>query len=117
MHASGTSYMILGEDEFVPPFINDEAEKVTLPVKYSLPDKTKWVTLYIGAGKKDKINKVDIVGLLLQKGKLGKDELGKVEVLDNSAYAAVLRTKANSVVALVKEERLKNKKVKIEISQ
>jgi ATP-independent RNA helicase DbpA len=72
--------------------------------------------LYIGAGKKDKINKMDIVGMMLRNGQLQKDELGKIEVLDHSAYVAVKRDKINKTIELIKEERIKKKRVKIEIS-
>jgi ATP-independent RNA helicase DbpA len=72
--------------------------------------------LYIGAGKKDKINKMDIVGMILQKGRLQKEELGKVEVLDHSSYVAVKRNKITKTLQLLKEEKIKNKKVKMGIS-
>lgn len=116
MHAKGTSYLILTEDE-KPSFLKQRIEFEDLPKKNIFPEATSWATLYIAAGKKDKVNKVDIVGLLLQKGKLEKDELGLIEVLDYSSYAAVKRTKINHAVSLIKNEKIKNKKVKIEVSR
>ncbi len=115
MHAKGTSYLILTEDEKLSYIAQPEIEE--LPDKLKLPEPAPWVTLYIAAGKKDKINKVDIVGLLLQKGKLAKDELGLIEVLDHSSYAAVKRDKIEKLVQLIKTEKIKNKKIKIEISR
>jgi ATP-independent RNA helicase DbpA len=82
----------------------------------TLPKPCEWKTLYIGAGKKDKINKMDIVGMILQKGQLQKDELGKIEVLDHSAYVAVKSNKIYKTLQLVKEEKIKNKIIKMEIS-
>ena len=117
MNATGTSYLILSESEFIPPFIKEKPTEVELSKTSSLPEKSKWCTLYIAAGKKDKINKVDIVGLLLQKGKLDKDELGLIEVLDYSSYAAVSINKIESVLDLIKTEKLKNRKIKMEISR
>ncbi|MFN3342100.1 MAG: DEAD/DEAH box helicase [Flavobacteriales bacterium] len=116
MSAQGTAYFLLGVNDHLPKFL-----KVT-PVEESLPDKLvllapcEWRTLYIGAGKKDKINKMDIVGMLLQKGQLKKEELGKIEVLDYSAYAAVKANKIVKTLQLIKEEKIKNRKVKMEIS-
>jgi hypothetical protein len=52
----------------------------------------------------------------MQKGKLEKYEVGLIEVLDHSSYAAVSRTKINKVLELIKGEKVKNKKVKMEIS-
>ena len=80
------------------------------------PENTNWCTLYIAADKKDKINKMDMVGMLLQKGKLQKDELGLIEVLDFSSYAAIDTKKIDSVLNLIKNEKIKKKQVKMEVS-
>ena len=117
MNAKGTSYLILSEGEYVPTFIKEKPTEEILPEKNILPENTPWCTLYIAAGKKDKINKMDIVGMLLQKGKLNKDELGLIEVLDFSSYAAVSRKKIDAVLGLIKNEKIKNRKVKMEISK
>jgi len=116
MHSSGTAYVILTEDE-KPSFLKDKTEIEVLPEKDVVPENTSWATLYLGAGRKDKINKIDIVGLLMKKGKLGKDELGLIEVQDYASYAGVSRKKIGNIVNLLKNEKIKNKKIKIEISR
>ncbi|MGZ4058544.1 MAG: DEAD/DEAH box helicase [Bacteroidia bacterium] len=116
MNAKGTAYLLLGEGEHVPSFIKDTPPEEKIETRTKVPENTPWCTLYIAAGKKDKINKMDIVGMLLQKGKLQKEELGLIEVLDFSSYAAVSRNKIDSVLKLIKEEKIKNKKVKMEVS-
>lgn len=116
MHGSGTAYFLLEEGDYLPPFLQATPEEMVLPKKLTLPKPSPWKTLYISAGKKDKVNKMDIVGMLLQKGGLEKDELGKIEVLDHSAYVAIKRDKINKALQLVRDERIKNKKVKMEIS-
>lgn len=116
MHAKGTAYLILNEEE-KQDYLRQKPEIEVLPEKLSLPEITPWATLYIAAGKKDKVNKVDIVGLLLKKGELDKEDLGLIEVLDHSSYAAVKRNRIEKVVQLVKGEKVKNRKVKIEISR
>ncbi|MFC3199376.1 DEAD/DEAH box helicase [Parapedobacter deserti] len=116
MHATGTSYLFLTPDE-KPDYLADLPEKEDLPENPTLPPPVDWITLYIAAGKKEKVNKVDIVGLLLQKGGLAKDDLGLIEVLDHSAYAAVKRDKIEAVVRRVKNEKIKGKRVKIEVSR
>jgi superfamily II DNA/RNA helicase len=116
MHAKGTSYLILTEDEKLA-YLQQSPEIEELPEKLVLPKPTPWATLYIAAGKKDKINKVDIVGLLLQKGELTKEDLGLIEVLDHSSYAAVKRNRIERTVQLIRNEKIKNKKVKIEVSR
>ncbi len=117
MHAEGTTYLVLSENEKIPAWLDELPEFEELPKKIVLPEKTNWTTLYLGAGKKDKINKIDIVGLLLQKGQLKKDELGLITVLDYMAFAAVKSDRINEVVRLLRDETIKKKKVRIEISE
>ncbi|MEO3406462.1 DEAD/DEAH box helicase [Mucilaginibacter sp. CAU 1740] len=116
MNAKGTSYLMLTPDEKLP-YLKELPEVEVLPEKLIFPPASPWVTLYIAAGKKDKVNKVDIVGLLLKKGGLDKDDLGLIEVLDYSSYAAIKRDKIEAVVRQVKAEKIKGKKVKMEISR
>jgi len=116
MQATGTAYLLLGEKEYVPAFIKEKPIAETISGKRILPENPIWCTVYVAAGKKDKINKMDIVGLFLQKGKLQKEELGLIEVLDHTAYAAVNRNKVDSLLTLIKNEKIKNKSVKIGIA-
>lgn len=117
MHAGGTAYILLAMDDYLPEFLPEKPELETLPETVALPPASPWKTLYIAAGKKDKINKMDIVGVLLKKGNLAKEELGLIEVLDNSAYAAVASGKIEKVVAVLKQEKIKNKKIKMAVSR
>jgi len=116
MNAKGTAYLIMADDEKYP-FLSGDIETEVLKDKgYKLPRDSEWQTLYIAAGKKDKVNKIDIVGLLLKKGGLQKEDVGLIEVKDQSSYVAVKRKMAHKVLAALAEERIKNKKVKIEIA-
>lgn len=116
MNAKGTVYFLLDIEDHLPPFLEIEPEEETLPSKFVAPKSGKWKTLYIGAGKKEKVNKIDIVGLLLQKGNLQKEDVGKIEVLDHMAYVAIKADKIAATVKLIREEKIKNKKVKIQQS-
>lgn len=116
MHSDGTVYVILTENE-KPSFLSDSIEIETLPERDIIPQNTDWTTVYIGAGRKDKINKIDVAGLLMKKGKLDKNELGLIEIQDFSSYAGVCSKKVDSMLKLLKNEKLKNKKIKIDISR
>ena len=116
MHAKGTSYLMLDAGE-KPAYLGEMPEEEKLPDKPQLPALSRWATVYIAAGKKDKINKVDIVGLLLKKGELAKEDLGLIEVLDHSSYAAVKRNLIEHTVALVSNEKIKGRKIRIAISR
>ncbi|MEO8960426.1 MAG: DEAD/DEAH box helicase [Ginsengibacter sp.] len=117
MEASGTAILILNEEEKLPPYINNEIEEIKLPEDVILPDKPKWATLFIAAGKKDKVNKVDIVGFLTKRGMLKKEDIGLIEVKDFFSFAAIRKIKMNYLIYLVKDQKIKNKKVKMEVAK
>jgi len=75
------------------------------------------VTLYFSGGKKDKINKIDIVGFLGQKGNILKEDIGLITVLDFAAYASVKRQNVKELLAIIRHEKVKGKKLKIELSK
>ncbi len=116
MNAEGTAWLVLADKEPLPQFLSVSPEFIDLPLEIRLPDPPQWITLYIGAGKKDKIGKTDIVGFLIQKGDLQKEEIGLITILDNASFVAINRAKARQTVALIREEKVKNKKVRIAIS-
>ncbi|WP_333863870.1 DEAD/DEAH box helicase [Chitinophaga sp.] len=117
MEASGTAILILAPHERVPDFISPEPEVINLPEKAVIPQKPDWTTLFIAAGKKDKVNKVDIVGFLSHKGKLKKEDIGIIEVKDFFSFVGVRKSKAGAALQLIQSERIKNKKVKISIAK
>jgi ATP-independent RNA helicase DbpA len=116
MEASGTAILIIGPDEKLPPYI-PESTMIELPAKHELPDKPKWSTLFIAAGKKDKVNKIDVVGFLTNKGQLKKEDIGLIEVKDFFSFVAVRKVKVGNTLTLIKNEKIKNKKVKIDIAR
>jgi ATP-independent RNA helicase DbpA len=117
MDATGSVYVILGPEEEMPDYIVDSSTPMALPTEFEIPEKPKWSTLFIAAGKKDKINKIDIVGFLTNIGKLKKDEIGLIDVKDFSAFVAVRKSKMGLVIEAVKDQKIKNKKVKISIAR
>jgi superfamily II DNA/RNA helicase len=117
MDASGTVILILNDKEELPSYVDPSVEEIDLSGDHSLPEKPKWATLHISAGKKDKVNKIDIVGFLSQKGQLKKEDIGLIEVKDFYSFVAVRRSKASHTLQLIKEQKIKNKKVKIVVAK
>jgi len=115
MNAKGSVYLIMTEDENFP-FIKKNTPEEKLTQDYKMPSRTPFSTIYISAGKKDKVNKVDIVGFLIKKGDLEKDDIGLIEVKDTTSYVAVSRQKVVALLKKLENQRLKNKKMKIEIA-
>jgi hypothetical protein len=117
MKAKGTAYIIQYEGEPLPSYISKQPDTLEVPVDCELPEETEWATLFISAGRKDKVNKVDIVGFFSKVGKLSKDELGMIEVKDHVSFAAVKKRKVRELLKLVTDEKLKGKKYKIAVAR
>ena len=113
--AIGTTYFILGPDEYLPEYIVGEPQEFAIPERLPSPAPPKMVTLYIGKGKKDKISKVDIVGFLCKKGGLEKQEIGKIDIKERYCYVAVARKRVREVLRNVQGEKVKGVKTLIEV--
>jgi superfamily II DNA/RNA helicase len=116
MDASGTVILIVSAEEKIPDYVGN-IQDVEITKEFPIPEKPKWSTLFIAAGKKDKVNKIDIVGFLSKKGELKQEDIGIIEVKDFFSFVAVRKVKVGHVLELIKNEKIKNKKVKIEIAR
>ena len=116
MQASGAAYLMYPIHSSLPDYAADISKPFVLPKSTppTLPDKE---TLYIPAGRKQKIRKLDVVGWLLQKGGLQSEELSRVDILDDRAYAAVPREKAIGIIQLLQAEPLKKRRVRVVIAR
>ena len=112
--AEGNSYILLHQEEMLPEYLTEVPEEFLLPEVTPKPSLPEFVTLYIGKGKKDKINKIDIVGFLFKKGNLNKDEIGRIDVKDHYSFAAVSRKKIKQTLNLIQNEKIKGVKTLIE---
>lgn len=115
MNAKGFAYLIMTEDENFP-FVKNNTPEENVSESNRVPGKTPFQTIYISAGKKDKVNKVDIVGYLIKKGELSKEDIGIIEVKDTTSYVAVDRKKVKDLLKKLSAEKLKGKKVKMEVA-
>ncbi|BDS12077.1 DEAD/DEAH box helicase [Aureispira anguillae] len=117
MEARGTAYLILEEDKPWRTYIDETIEYIELPLAIPPLKQPEWQTLYISAGKKDKVNKFDIVGTLFKKGQLQKEDLGLVVVKEYISYVAVKQNKTKQVIKNINKQRIKKKKVLIELAR
>lgn len=112
--AKGKAFFLLGPEEHIPEYVDAEVEDYEIPAELPAPAKPKMATIYIGKGKKDKISKGDILGFLCKKGGLKSSEIGKIDVNDRYAYAAISRGKVRQVLNQVKGEKIKGIKTIVE---
>lgn len=114
MGASGTAYVIIADEENIPEYVDWQRD---YNPKSAAADgfHSDVATLYLNAGKKEKISRGDIVGYLIQKGGLTKEQVGKIVVNDHSAIVAVPRQMASQLVEILAPYKLKNTKVRISL--
>ena len=70
-------------------------------------------TLYINAGKKEKISKGDVAGYVMQKGGLSREQVGRIAIDDHYALVAVPAAEAEAVVAALRPHKLKGQRVRV----
>lgn len=112
--ATGNAYLIIGPEEHLPDYLPQVPSGFRLPNPLPALPRPQWTTLYIGKGKKDKLSRADIVGFLYKKGGLGRDDVGRVDVLPHFALAAVRRDRLRQVLQLTQGEKIKGIKTRIE---
>jgi superfamily II DNA/RNA helicase len=117
MKATGKAYLLLADEEYKPDYVKEKTIEVDVVEDFKMFDPSDWNTIYIAAGKKDKINKIDVVGLLYKKANLQKEDIGLIEVFDHMSYVAVKRVKVNATLSLIKPEKIKGRKYKIGVDE
>jgi superfamily II DNA/RNA helicase len=117
MNAIGTAYLLMHREEPMPNYIRQNLEPLEIPVNQKPPKPALYTTIYINGGKKDKLNKVDIVGFLAQIGKLDKEDIGLIVVKDFNSFVAVKKSKVNAMLDKVADEKIKGTKYKIVIAK
>jgi len=117
MLASGTAYIIAHESEKKMEYLDYKMPVLNVENSTTLPKPPEFQTIYVSGGKKNKLNKIDIVGFFSQKGKLEKGDLGLIEVKDFISFAAVKSKKVKEFLANIRDEKMKGKKFKIEVAR
>lgn len=112
-NSEGVIYLITSESERIPDFIED-FESIDLPKSPLKVIPPKYVTIYIGRGKKDKLSKGDILGFLCKKGGLKNSEIGRIDVGSHFSYAAILRSKVANALKGISGEKIKGMKTLFE---
>ena len=108
--AHGRAFLLLGPEEHCPDFLPLEPPRFGLPAHGPRPLPSEWVTLYVGKGKKDKINKIDIVGFLIKTGQVEKEQIGRIDVLPGWSYVAVRREVSAALLQRIRGAKIKGVK-------
>jgi superfamily II DNA/RNA helicase len=112
--ASGEVYAITREGENVPDFI--AFDRSLSPTRISANPISRTVaTLYINAGKKEKISRGDILGYLVKAGGLTPDQVGTITVDDHWSIVAVPASVASATIKTLATTKLKNRRVRVSL--
>ncbi|KAF7767538.1 ATP-independent RNA helicase DbpA [Pseudoalteromonas citrea] len=117
----GLACSIYGEsEEFKVAQIGDVYDRDFEPSQvpaHSLLDKAPYkpemITLQIDGGKKQKVRPGDIVGSLTGEQGIAFAQIGKINVLDNTAYVAVARDASKPAFRKLSEGKLKGRKFRV----
>ncbi len=104
--AEGNSYIILHDEKSLPEYI-DDAPEFFIPKKLPEIQPSKWATIYIGKGKKDKLSKMDVLGFVCKIGGLTRDDVGRIDVKDHQCFVAVKRKMLRSALEKMKGQKIK----------
>ena len=114
--AEGRSFFVLGPEEHLPDYLHTAtADHSPQPAAGAVPARPRMATVYIGKGKKDNISKGDILGFLCKKGGLENGEIGRIDVKDRYAYAAVAYPRLQELLDRVQGEKIKGVKTVVEV--
>lgn len=116
MNASGTAYVLLEEDKPWRNYLDEDIEYIELKDSTAAAYVPKWCTLYISAGKKDKISKFDIVGTLYKKAGLNKEDIGLIQVKENRSYVCINKEKSAETIALLNKNKIKKKQIMVALA-
>jgi superfamily II DNA/RNA helicase len=113
VNTSGNVYIITKPSESLP-------EWITIDELFTLRPSTTMVcanmmTIYFQAGKKEKISRGDIMGFIANNGGIAACDIGRIDVRDHYALAAVPRNQAQEILQRLRLNKIKGKKIRISL--
>lgn len=110
--AEGDIYVMIGPDEDVKPFVEfDDTRHIDTSAQAEI--RSGLSTLYISAGKKEKLSKGDIVGFLTKQCGVPGDEVGRIDLFDHYSLVALPRKAALEAEQQARTAKIKGEKRKV----
>ena len=72
-------------------------------------------TLYINAGRKEKISRGDVAGYVMKQGGLAREEVGRIAVEDHYAMVAVPAERGEELARVLSGRKIKGVRVKVSV--
>lgn len=112
----GRTFFILAPGEALPPYV-DGADDFQAADTGASPAQPPMATLYIGKGRRDKISRADILGFLCKTAGLDGADIGRIDVRERYAYAAVRRERLHDVLARTQNAKIKGRRTIVEMAE
>ena len=106
---TGDVFVLTGPDEDIKEYIDFDTTRY-LDSDKQYAGQPQYETLYFSAGKREKLSKGDILGFLVKEGGLSADQIGKIDVYDHYALAAVDRNASEALMKNIKNKKIKGEK-------
>lgn len=114
VEADGDVYVLIGPDESVKDYVGIDDARWLDPEKTAGPA-PRVETLYIGAGKKEKLSKGDILGFLVKQCGLEPSQIGAIDVRDHYSLTAVRDADMAKLLAAAKAGKIKGSRRQVSI--
>lgn len=114
VEADGDVYVLIGPDESVKDYVGIDDTRWLDPEKTAGPA-PRVETLYIGAGKKEKLSKGDILGFLVKQCGLEPSQIGAIDVRDHYSMTAVRDADMAKLLAAAKAGKIKGSRRQVSI--
>lgn len=114
MNSEGTVYLIRSENEALPDYLSEKQfDTFALPAGFKEYPQTKFLTLFLNVGRKHKIRKSDIVGLLTVEFKIPFEEIGQIYVYDRFSYLALTKKAFQKYKHIMQQFKIKKMNAKL----
>lgn len=111
---TGKVYIITSEYDNCPEYV--EWDNIYEPTGSSeLPIRSDIATLYINAGRKEKISRGDVAGYAIQALGIPKDKVGKIALKDHYALVGIPKEMVKSIISMSPCPKIKKMRVKLSI--
>lgn len=108
----GDVYVLVGPEEEVKDFVEvDDTLSLDPSLKGSL--RSRFMTLYVSAGKREKVSRGDILGFLVKECGVPASDIGKINVYDHYSLVAVREEAVPELLNNAGGKKLKGEKRKI----
>ncbi len=91
------------------------ASTSTLKVPKNLKLYPPMVTVFVNAGRKDKLRPGDLLGALTAGGEIAGEQIGKIKLFDKVAYVAVEQKVAKLALTILSDGKIKGRKFRVRL--